>query len=232
MTLAAIFLFSIFFNFSVSLSPAASGDPTAAVVSTAVSTNPQTQSGTTQSQPQQPADTKPSSSSTSGAKDSSPQPPTKLVHHKKRGTLGCNASANPQSSTAAPNSASAGTNAGGPSSAQAPGPGKGPGNCPPSKVVVRQGGTTDPPIQLAGGQSKGQTSQEKATANQMLESTDENLKKLEGRQLSSTEQDMVTQIKQYMEQSKTAVTAGDSDRARNLAWKAQTLSEELIKPPE
>ncbi len=230
MTLAAIFLLSIFFNFSVSSSPATAGDPATALVSTVASTNPETQSGTTQSQPQQPADTKPSSSAASGAKDSSPKPPPKLVHHKKKSTLGC--SANPQSSTATPNSAPSGTNAGGPPSAQSAGTGKGSGNCPPSKVVVRQGGTTDPPVQLAGGQSKGQASQEKATANQMLESTDENLKKLEGRQLGSTEQDMVTQIKQYMEQAKTAVTAGDSDRARNLAWKAQTLSEELIKPPE
>jgi hypothetical protein len=63
----------------------------------------------------------------------------------------------------------------------------------------------------------------------MLETTDENLKKIVGRQLSATEQDMVTQIRQYMDQSKAAVKTEDPERARNLAWKAQTLSEDLLK---
>jgi outer membrane biogenesis lipoprotein LolB len=66
----------------------------------------------------------------------------------------------------------------------------------------------------------------------MLETTDENLKKIVERQLSATEQDMVTQIRQYMDQSKAAVKADDPDRARNLAWKAQTLSEDLLKPQQ
>lgn len=64
----------------------------------------------------------------------------------------------------------------------------------------------------------------------MLDSTGENLKKLSERQLSATEQDTVAQIRQYMDQSKTAVTAGDTERARTLAWKAQTLSEDLVNP--
>lgn len=64
----------------------------------------------------------------------------------------------------------------------------------------------------------------------MLDAAESNLKKLEGRQLSDTEQDMVTQIRQFMEQSKTAVAAGDTERAHTLAWKAQTLSEDLVKP--
>lgn len=63
----------------------------------------------------------------------------------------------------------------------------------------------------------------------MLETADENLKKITGRQLSSSEQDMVTQIREYIEQSKAAVKTEDPERARNLAWKAQTLSEDLLK---
>jgi hypothetical protein len=43
---------------------------------------------------------------------------------------------------------------------------------------------------------------------------------------------MVTQIHQFMDQSKTAVKDGDLERARTLAWKAQLLSEELVKPQE
>jgi|SRR5579885_2001748 hypothetical protein len=101
--------------------------------------------------------------------------------------------------------------------------------CPPPKTVVHQGGTTDTSIQLAGGPGS-QSSQANATAGPMLDATETNLKKLEGRQLSDTEQDMVTQIRQFMLQSKTAVAAGDVERARTLAWKAQTLSEDLVKP--
>lgn len=105
-------------------------------------------------------------------------------------------------------------------------------NCPPETIVVRHGGSTDPSIQLAGGTTGGQATQERATANQMLASTEENLKKLEGRQLSESEQATVTQIRQYIEQSKTAITANDLERARTLAWKAQTLSDDLANPKQ
>ncbi|HTW59518.1 MAG TPA: hypothetical protein VMD99_15415 [Terriglobales bacterium] len=65
-----------------------------------------------------------------------------------------------------------------------------------------------------------------------MESTEENLKKIASQQLSSNQQDMVNQIRQFMAQSRTAVAAGDSDRARTLAWKAQLLSQELVKPQQ
>jgi len=51
-----------------------------------------------------------------------------------------------------------------------------------------------------------------------------------GHQLSSNQQDMVNQIRQFMGQSKAAIDSGDLERARTLAWKAQVLSEELVKP--
>ena len=104
-----------------------------------------------------------------------------------------------------------------------------PTNCPPPKVIVQQGGTSEPSVQLAGGPA-GQTSHQRDTANQMLGTTEANLKKIAGRQLSSKEQDMVNQTRQFMTQSKAAVDAGDLERARTLAWKAQLLSEELVKP--
>ncbi len=64
----------------------------------------------------------------------------------------------------------------------------------------------------------------------MLGATEQNLKKIAEMQLSEDQQGMVTQIRQFMEQSKTAVAAGDTERARTLAWKAQLLSEELVNP--
>jgi hypothetical protein len=57
-----------------------------------------------------------------------------------------------------------------------------------------------------------------------------NLKKIEGRQLNPSQQEMVNQIKQFREQSKSAAAAGDLDRAHNLAMKAHLLSDELLKP--
>jgi len=64
----------------------------------------------------------------------------------------------------------------------------------------------------------------------MLGTTENNLKKLGGQQLSKIQQDSVTQIRQYIEQSKAALASGDTERARTLAWKAETLSEDLVNP--
>jgi len=102
--------------------------------------------------------------------------------------------------------------------------------CPPHKVVVRQGGTSEPSIQLAGGAVGDQAAQQRHTANEMLGATETNLKKIAGTQLTANQQDMVNQIHQFMDQSKSAVSAGDLERARTLAWKAQLLSEELVSP--
>jgi len=60
--------------------------------------------------------------------------------------------------------------------------------------------------------------------------TEENLKKIAGRQLSSGQQQTVSQIRQFVEQAKQAVAAGDAERGHNLAVKARLLSEELTKP--
>jgi hypothetical protein len=105
-----------------------------------------------------------------------------------------------------------------------------PVNCPPTKVIVRQGGISEPSVQLAGDASGDQKSHEQETTNQMLDSTKENLKKIGGHQLSPDQQNMVNQTRQFMEQAKAAADAGDLDRARTLAWKAQLLSEELVRP--
>lgn len=98
--------------------------------------------------------------------------------------------------------------------------------CPPPKKVVRHGGTSEPSIQLAGDQPPN----ERDGTNQLLTSTDTNLKKLEGRQLSANQKDMIGQVRQFMQQSRDAMDAGDFPRSRTLAWKAQLLSEELLKP--
>lgn len=97
---------------------------------------------------------------------------------------------------------------------------------------MRQGSTSEPSIEVVGGAEGRQASDERDTAIHMLETTEANLKKMEGTQLNSRQQDMVKQVREFMDQSKAATSSGDLDQARTLAWKAQLLSEELLKHPE
>jgi hypothetical protein len=140
---------------------------------------------------------------------------TSLKHHKHQKTA---ASSNCSSGTAAKNDSK--KKVGGEAPAA---------NCAPPKTVVKNGGTSEPAEQLTGGEGAAQA-QDRSTTDQLLGSTDDNLKKIAGRQLTSAQQDMVMQIRQYIAQSKEAVTAGDTERGRMLAQKAQLLSDELTKP--
>jgi hypothetical protein len=103
-------------------------------------------------------------------------------------------------------------------------------DCPPPKIIVRHGGSKEPSIQLAGGPSAEQAAQQRNAINQLLGVSDQNLKRAADMQLSATQQDTVSQTRQFMEQSKAAMAAGDFERARTFAWKAQLLSEDLAKP--
>lgn len=132
------------------------------------------------------------------------------------------AASNQPSSNNAPSNRAAGK-------AAAPSSNAPPGNCPPMKTVVHDGGTTEPAIQLVGGKNE-QASQQRSTTDQLLGSTEDNLKKVAGRELNPSQQEMVNQIQQFIEQSKAAVSAGDLARGHNLALKAHLLSDELVKP--
>lgn len=135
------------------------------------------------------------------------------------GEAGSTPTSNPGSSTANPSGTTAGSSA------------KAPGNCPPPKIVViHDGGTTEPAIQLTGGTGGGEQQSKERSTDQLLASTEDNLKKIAGRQLTSAQQEMLTQIHQFMDQSKAAVAAKDVDRGHNLALKANLLSDELTKP--
>jgi len=60
--------------------------------------------------------------------------------------------------------------------------------------------------------------------------TEENLGKITSQPPSPSQQELANEIRQFMEQSKSAIAAGDPDRGHNLAIKAHLLSEELVKP--
>jgi hypothetical protein len=102
--------------------------------------------------------------------------------------------------------------------------------CPPPKKVVRNGGSDQPAVQLTGDTTAEQASHKRASTEQITAATEENLKKAAGLQLNASQQEMVSQIKQFMAQSKAAVAAGDLERGHNLAMKAHLLSDELVKP--
>jgi hypothetical protein len=167
----------------------------------------------------QDSSTPPQKPEKSSAPQSSPAPPTthkgRWRRKKRAATTDC-----PNSTGAAKGSESAGAT-------DSP---KASGGCSPAKTVVRDGGTSEPTVQLKGSGSSGRGSHQGDTAEQLLASTEDKLKKTEGQQLSSNQQEMVTQIRQFMDQSKAAAAAGDLNRARNLALKANLLSDELAKP--
>jgi hypothetical protein len=178
------------------------GDPSTI---TAASLTPESQaSGSSQAPAPQTSPTPPPPTEGS-ANQSKPAP--KPRHRKKTSTSDCSAAA----PASAENSASAKP-------------------CLPPKKVVRNGGSDEPAVKVTPGATAAQASYERFTAEQLRAATEENLKKIEGLQLNGSQQEMVSQIKEFMEQSKKAIAEGDVDRAHNLALKAHLLSDELLKP--
>src|SRR5712691_216810 len=191
-----------------------------------VSSTPQSQPSDTAAQPPAPAsqDNKPAQpapSAAGSASDSADQakPGPQRTQRRKKKNVPCPSS--PTALNPAPANPGNTTNRAGTGPATEP--------CPPPKKVVRNGGSEEPSIQLVGGTNADHASQQRST-DQLAAATDENLKKIAGRQLTANQQEMVNQVKQFMDQSKTAVAAGDLARGHNLAEKAHLLSEELVKP--
>lgn len=187
------------------------------------------ESSSEQSQTPPPPAAAPAQSNTSASQETT-QPSKrstakKRVHKKAASIAPCEASSSAAqaggSNTATGSNASSTTQS---SETSATPPAK---DCPPPKIVVRQGGTVEPSIQLAGGD---QASQKRNATNQLLGSTEANLKKIAGLQLSEAQKDTVVQIRQFVDQSKAALAAGDVERGNTLAWKAQVLSEDLVEP--
>jgi hypothetical protein len=100
----------------------------------------------------------------------------------------------------------------------------------PKKTVIHKGGTGDTTVQLTPAVNQTEASRQREATKQLLTSTDVNLQKLSGRQLSKDQQDTVAQIRQFMLQAKTADSNGDLERASKLASKAHLLSEALANP--
>ena len=99
----------------------------------------------------------------------------------------------------------------------------------PRRIVVREGGTTEPPARIVPGLTPEEARRQRQNAVELLNVTEENLKQLSGRTLDSRQQETVAQIHNYVEGARSALQDGDTQRAHTLALKAQLLADDLVK---
>jgi hypothetical protein len=100
----------------------------------------------------------------------------------------------------------------------------------PSKTVVRNGSTPDPSIAISPDVSDQETLRKLNSADRLLASADANLKQITRRQLTTSQEDTVKQIRVYMDQARTAERNGEVQRAYTLANKANLLAADLAAP--
>lgn len=77
--------------------------------------------------------------------------------------------------------------------------------------------------------SSAEAARDRQSTTHLLDTTENELKRVDSNNLSSDQQAMLTQIKTFISQSRKAITEGDYERASNLAKKAQLLTDELMK---
>ena len=97
-------------------------------------------------------------------------------------------------------------------------------NRPPVNSVVESA----PDTAIAADVSSQQLVRQKQTTADLIDSTEKDLKGL-NHGLSHDEENMLTQIKSYIAQSRSATKDGDFERAYNLAVKAHLLADALLK---
>jgi len=102
-------------------------------------------------------------------------------------------------------------------------------NGAPRKIVVREGGATEPAAQIAPGMTLVEATRQRRDAEQWLASTGDQLKQLAERALDARQQETVGQIRNYMEGARSALQEGDVRRANTLALKAHLLAADLVK---
>jgi hypothetical protein len=176
-----------------------------------------TSSSPPQATPPQTANPSPSSTSPS-SKPQTPAPtPKRRAHRKKTSNPDCS------SSTSGPaDSTNPANTSGGDATKSKP--------CPPPKVVVKNGGSSESTVELKADTTAAQASYERYTTDQLTAGTEENLKKIAARELTPDQKQTLNQVKEFIEKSKAAVAEGDLERGHNLALKAHLLSDELAKP--
>jgi hypothetical protein len=102
-------------------------------------------------------------------------------------------------------------------------------NGAPRRIVVREGGATEPAEQIVPGMTQLEATRQRQNAEQWLVSTADQLRQLAERTLDARQQDTVRQIRNYMDGARSALKEGDVRRASTLAQKAHLLAEDLVK---
>lgn len=113
---------------------------------------------------------------------------------------------------------------------------------PPSELAIRRAGPARPrsepantdsdaspakaPV-LAPDLSPQELESAKQQTNESLHITERNLRAAKGRRLDNVQADLVSKITGFANEARQAASEGDWTRARNLATKAQVLSQEL-----
>jgi hypothetical protein len=77
--------------------------------------------------------------------------------------------------------------------------------------------------------SKEESAAAQQETNQSLNIAEKNLAAAHGKRLNAAQTDLISKIKGFLKDAREAAQAGDWARARNLAKKAQVLSEELAR---
>lgn len=77
--------------------------------------------------------------------------------------------------------------------------------------------------------SKEESAAAQQETNQSLDIAEKNLASTRNKRLNAAQNDLVSKIKGFLKDAREAAQAGDWARARNLAKKAQVLSEELVR---
>ena len=100
-------------------------------------------------------------------------------------------------------------------------------NAPGRKIIgAEKAEPTPTPGPIAPGPGTAEASQ--ASTDQLLQTAESNLNGIK-RQLTKEEEVMLAQIREFISQSRKAVSENDPARAHNYAVKARVLSDELVK---
>jgi outer membrane biosynthesis protein TonB len=99
----------------------------------------------------------------------------------------------------------------------------------PRKVVVREGGTSEPAAQIAPDMTPAEAARQRQSAELLLGTTGDHLRQLDSRTLNTRQQETVEQIKNYMNGARAALKEGDVHRASTLAEKGNELAQDLLR---
>ncbi|MGA8772811.1 MAG: hypothetical protein WB536_00385, partial [Terriglobales bacterium] len=99
----------------------------------------------------------------------------------------------------------------------------------PKKIVVREGGADEPTTQIVTGMPPEEADRERGEAELLLSTTSETLKEIAPRALDAAQEEIMSQIHNYMKGSRSALKEGDIPRAHTLAVKAGLLADDLAR---